>query len=137
MHLRRHDHRGFLRKLRMIIPHHDRGRSDLLHRRLGNITLGRLELVAIAATAAAARLRLGRLHYWDIETRRNEGDSFLGLFDHLAPKQDGATDHQGEEDDVRNQRNGRALAFVVVETPDVFDRDWLRSEYKGWKLLRK
>ena len=53
--LRRNHDRRLSRQLGIIVAHHHHRRRDLLHRLLGQFALGRLELVAIAATTAAAR----------------------------------------------------------------------------------
>src|SRR5690348_5766002 len=135
MYLRRHNHRRLDCEFRMIIPYHDCWRRNLLHGRLRNVSLRRLELVAVATTTAAARLRLSWLHHRNVKIRSDEGHGFLGLLDDLATEQDRASDHQCEEGNVRNQRDSRTLSFVVIKAPDVFYGNWLRGQDQWRKLL--
>src|SRR6185369_11683132 len=112
----------------MIVAHNDRGRCYLLELRLGNVAFWGLELVAITTTAAAARLRFGRLHDRYIEIGRDQCDLLPRLLDDLLAKIIRAYQQRRDHDDVGDERKRRTAFFVVVESPNIAYRHRLRSQ---------
>ena len=51
--------------------------------------------------------------------------------------QNRASNNQCQHDDVGRGRTQGAVLFIVVETPDIFDRDGLRFQLERRKLLGK
>ena len=58
-------------------------------------------------------------------------------FSHDAPAHNGAADDEGDDDDVRNGGTKGPVLLVVVEAPDILDRNRLRFQLEGRKLLGK
>src|SRR5581483_11501697 len=95
------------------------------------------QLVTITTTTAAARLRLGWLQCGNVVRRgRDQRDclvllNFLNYSSAEQRNRDDAADHN----DVENRRECRALARVVIETPDVANRLRPRSQFQRWKFF--
>ena len=129
LHLRRNNHRGFGCQLRILIAHHDMRRSDLFHRQLGQFALGRLEFVAIAATATAACLRLRRLQDRNSSVGTTSVTVLVrlgDLLDHASSQQRAAND-QRQHHDVNRRRTQSAVLLVIVKAPDITDRNGLEK----------
>ena len=109
----------------IVADHHRRGR-DLLHGRFWQVSFGSLQLVAIAATAAAARNRLSGLKDGNV-LGRNQRYGLMGLgnlLDHI-PAENGNTDNRADQNDMHKGGSKRTILFVIVKSPDVFYRHWL------------
>src|SRR5947209_5784604 len=105
----------------MLIANHNDRWSDLLHRELRKLALGRLQYVLIAASTAAPNLRL----------RRFQGRQVIGVhkshrgFWRRCRRDDATPDHYGKRDRENNQRVIASDSYgsnlpVGVEAPNVF-----------------
>ena len=108
--LRRHHHRRLGGQLRFFIPHHDLRRGDLLHRRLGQITLGRRYRIMISTAAAAAHYFLRYLQCGDIRRWRDEHHRFTRLdlfYDLMSEGRD--TEKKTQKNNVHNHRSNHSV----------------------------
>src|SRR5579872_6100796 len=136
VYLRRYHNRRLGCELGMVVTHHHHRRHDLLHSQLRQLAFWGLQLVAIAATAAATNLSLRWRHGRNVFRRCNQSDSLvrlLNLFHHTAPKERQAN-QPCQSDGMHSDRVHRAVFLVIVEAPDVPDRDRLRGQNQ-WRLF--
>src|SRR5580698_8622544 len=111
--------RWLRRQFWVVIAHNNHRRHDLLHGKLGEPALGRLQDVAITTTAATAGNRFRRRQRWDV-IRGHQGYSGLrlgNLLHYVAPEQRTRDDH-GYGDHMHDGGEHRTVFLVVVEAPN-------------------
>ena len=96
----------------------------------GKFSLGRLELVTIAAAAAAASHCFRRWQRRNI-ARSNQFDGLSGLGDflHHASSKNCEANNCRNGEHVQYCRSECAVFLVVVKAPDVTNRFWLRRQH--------
>ena len=120
----------------VVADDHRRGR-ELLHRELGQLSLGSGQLVAItAATATADGVVLFRRQRHVLRNvGSNQGHRFVLRFLHYPGAGQRDTNDPANHQHVQQGRAHRAALLVVVRTPDLVHRDRLGCQVQGRKLL--
>src|SRR5262245_59915717 len=112
----------------MLVAYHHSARRERLHIELRKLAFRCLELVAVAAAATAARYSFGGRKRWNVVLAwSNQGDRLLrfrNLVYHPAAK-DCQSNNRCQRYHVQHGRALNTVLFVVIETPDIPDRNRL------------